>query len=286
MRRPISAFAFSCMILSATSLLAQDIELQSEDAVVDVDERGVDVDVQRESNRRRAASGMNAQIAQWLTIDQRSIVDLAEFGLQRTKTPEVRQLAESIIEDHRALARQLAGFQRATGGTTAEVRRAPLREDSREDARERLRDNRRDRDGVRRPVENLVDRVEDGLERLGDRAERAVENVDDAFDDDSERDVLVDRSSRGPTSAWVQIHREIVERLSEMSKADLDKRSGYEFDASLVGMFVASHLQQEATMKVLAQRATGNLKQNLQRAVTTLRQHRERAEQVMQNAKR
>ncbi|MCO8125337.1 DUF4142 domain-containing protein [Stieleria sp. TO1_6] len=308
-------------LVSFTSLPAQDVQIQAGQTEVQVDgrpsatsdpaavdgsrigRRGAIVDGSANAKLMSKQGSMDRQIASWLIVDQQSMVDLAKFGLQQSKTPEVRSLAETVIRDHQAFADKLtmlANQEQAQPVTRNPATRnnAPIETDTRQrvaDARRQLdeqreaineqrRDAIRDRDGVRGPLENLADRLEDGVERITDRAEIAINNTRNAVDETLSDDTIAVYA--GNRSPWVSIHHDISARLATTARQDLESRSGYEFDAALVGMLVAAHLQQEATLDVLSSRASGQLQQTLQQAASTVKQHRQHAEQVMASIKR
>lgn len=262
------------------------------------------VHVNATANDRQLSSNV---MVDWLLIDQQSIQQLAQFGLTRSKTPEVRQLAETVARDHAALAerlQQLAAAQPHAAGAAnvspdavhrAEVnaeRRQTIRdqrEESRDairDRREQIGDARRAADGVVRPIERLADRVEDGVERVAEGAQNAAEATREAIDANLGDDRVARQPRMQPaTSGTVQLHREIVAQTARIARTDLEQRDGYEFNAAFVGMMEAAHLQQQATFEVMAQHADGELRTVLQDALATIKQHRQAAGQVMQNLK-
>ncbi|MEZ6089284.1 MAG: hypothetical protein R3C05_14875 [Pirellulaceae bacterium] len=261
--------ALGIVSLLATSAISQDVQVDTPQVQIEVDRQRVQVN--RDRDRPRGVDGeemRDRQIARWLITDQKNIVDLAGFGLQRTKTPEVRELAETIIRDHRRLTNQLASHF-GKGADTAP------------DRRDRTRRTDDDRDDARRPLENLADRVEEGVERITDRAERAVNNAREAVRRELNDD---DRPARG--LAWVNIHRDIADKAAEIAQRDLEKYQGYEFDGAFVGMMTAAHLQQEATLQVLSEHASSDMSELLDAALATIQAHRQRAEQVMGTIKR
>lgn len=281
--------------LAASPALAQDVDVKAGDRSVQVDRGSVELEGRNDRQstqplrqRPRAGEDMDRQIAQWLIIDQQNIVNLAQYGLQRTETPQVRALAETIVRDHEAFARKLSETGSRNSDNSADVDSADAesadasrdlpRGEQREAIREARRDVAREEDGDGRVLGNLGDRLEDGVERLADSAERVVDEARDGLD----RAVDGDRSNRINRGArWIDIHREITRKVEEVARQDLQKRRGYEFDAAFVGMLVASHLQQEATLDVLSSRASGDLAQTLEQSLATVKQHRAQAEQVM-----
>ncbi len=284
---------------------AQSIDIDAGRTDVEVGPQGVDVDVNAprpqtasefESGFRESAhSPMNHQVASWLLIDQRGIVDLANFGQQRTKSPEVAKLLEVVVRDHHALSQKLTAYNsltavRTTSGQDAAASDAVQRRlaDGQRDARQELREaNRevrrdviRDQDGVRGPLENLADRLEDGAERIADRAERVAEQTRQSIGV-AVGNGPVSMTVNAADSVWVDIHQQVSQNLSNAAIEDLESRSGYEFDAALIGMLIGSHLQQAATLEVLADKVDGDLKSVIQEALISIQQHRRAAEAVM-----
>ncbi|EMI45507.1 DUF4142 domain-containing protein [Rhodopirellula sp. SWK7] len=285
----------------AGPVVAQDVDVQAGASGVDVRASGVDVDVDAnrqtstDRTQRRRGNGdvtdrTNQQIAAWVMVDQESLIDLSTFGLEHTQSDQVRKLAETVIQDHKKISEKLSPLAawrtRPTWARTSDQiereqqRRLDAAEDRadevREERREVIRDARRDADGVRRPLEDIVDRLENGVERVADRTEDAIENARESID----REMSSDRSRRRGVS-WVAMHRDVSEAVANAAKEDLRQRQGYEFDASFVGMLVASHIQQEATLEVLSKRASGELSETLRETVDTIREHKRQANEVM-----
>jgi predicted outer membrane protein len=254
--------------LFASPLTAQEIGVRAGQADVQVDGANVDVDVRRQDpntpilNRPRTqnpAAVSNAEIAQWVLIDQRNMVALSEYAVQRTQSRDVRNLAEQIINDHQSLIQTLDRFATARPQVRAQ------RQD--QGADEPTEERRRVRDTTRRPLERLADRID---ERVEERAEGGGPRIAQG------RGLL----ARGP-SPWIEIHQEISNQLAEKARKDLEQRQGREFEGAFLGMIVAAHLNEEATLSVLSQRAEGDLKNALENALESAREHREEAEKVM-----
>ncbi|WP_148080432.1 hypothetical protein [Roseimaritima ulvae] len=277
---------------------------------VDTPDTAVQTEADVRVEGRRGSSRLSSKaMVDWLLTDQQSIQQLAQFGLTRSKAPEVRQLAEMVARDHAALAQRLQ--QLSTDRTQGEVdvdvsgqaveraeanaeRRQAIR-DRREEARhaareqrEQIGDARRAADGVVRPIERLADRVEDGVERVAEGAQNAAEATREAIDANLGDDRVARRPRADrmhPQAAAVQLHRQIVAQTARIARSDLERRDGYEFNAAFVGMLEAAHLQQQATLEVMTQHADGELHAVLEDALTTIKQHRQSAGQVMQNLK-
>ena len=277
----------------------------------------------RESMRRGARTSMwrqtmDQQLAQWLIVDQQTVIELAEYGLQQTQTAEVRQLAETVKQDHQQLLQRLQTFLTDQRNRSPEERRPRLettsslggrdvppvadeanaeRRQQRREVREEVRDERREArefaadqrravDGER-PLENLADRVEDGAERIAQGArntlEVAREEIDARVDgDQSRRQVRADQPTNARTSPWVQLHTQIAQQASQHALQTLQNRQGEQFDSAFVGLMIAAHLQEQATLEAMQNRASGELQPVLESALQTTEQHTQKAKQVMQ----
>lgn len=299
-RRTLALACFALLIGSFTTAVAraQIVDVQAGDTAVEVDRDDVQVETLRErqfprTDRQRLGGGdnMDRQIAQWLIVDQRTVISLARYGLERSQSPQVRELAEAIAGEHEEFARKLVeassrDSRNLPPNAATDVPRESTEEAVREDRRGRVREL----DSNRRPVEsrplgNLGARLDEGVERLADTAERVVDDARVGLGRvaaEADRAVDADRASgRTRGARWMDIHRDIAQKLEDVVHEDLQKRQGYEFEAAFVGMLVASHLQQEATLEVLRSRASGELAVTIEQALASVKQHRERAEQVM-----
>ena len=242
------------------------------------------------------APAMQRQMADWLMVNQRSMIGLAQLGQQTAQRPEVRQLADIILNDHQMMMQQLEAYRPAgdridgAAEDAAQDRqddrrdRADLRDDVR-DRREAVRDARRDADGVRRPLENLADRVEDVGERIGEGARNlaegareAVDTVEDRVDDRYDRDASAN-------SPWLQLHREIADQTGRDATAQLSRYRGNEAEEAFLGTVLAAHLQGRATMKVFSSHADAQLRPLIESALQKTQQHEMMAGRLMAQIK-
>ena len=259
-----------------------------------------------------AARSMDSQIAQWLLADQRNIRDLAKFGLGRTKTPAVRQHAETIINDHSKVislleqviqsnaqtsvtqpANQPAGVDpRVVDNVEQRTDRRQARREFRDDQIDANRDvaeARADRvraaDGVRTPAENAVDRVEDGVQRAADGlrnlARNAGDEVDRVVENAAEFAEPTRRDNSNQIAPWVSVHQQIANKVANNARLGLERRSGMQFDQAFLGMIAAAHLEEESTLEVLSQRASPDLRKILDVALQDAAQHGQKAEAIM-----
>lgn len=279
--KPQHAVLFIAAVWSAT-VAAQGVDVRAGEAAVGVDERGVEIDVDAERSGRElarpAARGLaDRDLADWFIADQRAVIELAEFGQQRTKTPEVRQWMEDLAQQHQQLIDRMTNLAQTAANRTSQDSAgdaAAGREGANAAEENRAEESRR-RGGEDRPLQRLAERVE----QIADRAERTVDDIRGAIEEN-----LGDLATRsGAGGAGGQLHREISDQFVAEAKQDLERRAGAEFDAALVGMLAAMELRQAATLQVIQRYADDELRPVIDQASKTVRQHRQRAERVMES---
>lgn len=263
---------------------AQDVDVQAGRTRVEVDRQDVDVDVDRDRNNDRAADAdqtraeADRQIAAWLLVDQKKIVELAQYGSERTQTPEVKELAKTIISDHQHFSRMLQD-RNPSQAANAPNESAENKRSRHDKSTTENRDNDghdRDNDEAR-PILRLADRIEDGVDRVAERIDETRDAVRREFNDGG---LPTERSAW-----WVNVHRQVANELAQAAKQDLARETGYAFDASFVGMLTAALLQEEATLKVLSNHASGKDSDVINNALEQVRDHQQRAARVMESIK-
>lgn len=288
-------FLFGVTLMVAATVAApvrgQEVEVEAGETQVEVTAEESDRDLARPTaGRGERLNVTNRAIARWLLVDQKQLIDLAEYGKQRTKTPAIRELAETIIQDHQAFSEELREVAR--GDREGQRREAPRDRRERDELREE-RPRRRDRnDGDRerirggdRTVEQVLERMEESVEIVQQRAEEIAEGARDTLK--STREALGRRLAEGDTRRgmgsppWVEVHQQIARNTAELVRHDLEELAGNKFDDAFLGMMAAAHVQQEATVEVLAKHARGDFEARLDKAQTTIRRHRKRAEKIM-----
>ena len=304
----------SAMFTASAS--GQGVQVESGDTEVQVGD-GQGVQVQREGGQRARRGGGqgnanaqngqarrgvgNAVIAEWALIDQRNMIELAQFGLQRTKNDAVRQLAQKVLQGHQELAERLEPIAQNAGGQQGGAARANDAEDraqSRQDARDTRQTRREagrdargaadeadpDRGGVAGGVERLGDRLESGAEQLAqetrEAAEATREGIDRAVDGDNDRPA--GGRMTGLNNPLLDIHREIANAAANQARSQLEKYQGTEFDEAFVGLIGSSHLAEQATLTVLNDRARGELATVLNDGLSRVREHLMEAQRTME----
>jgi putative membrane protein len=84
-----------------------------------------------------------------------------------------------------------------------------------------------------------------------------------------------------PASPSAKIEQQINERCLAMLQAELESKSGKEFDACYLGSQIAGHMHMIAALDVLAGQTSGPLQQIVKSAQPTVQKHYDEARQLM-----
>jgi predicted outer membrane protein len=88
-------------------------------------------------------------------------------------------------------------------------------------------------------------------------------------------------ASPEPLDRLSKIEQQINDRCLAMLQAELESKSGKEFDACYLGSQVATHMRMAAALDVLASQTSGQLQQIVKGAQPTVQEHYEEALQLM-----
>jgi predicted outer membrane protein len=80
----------------------------------------------------------------------------------------------------------------------------------------------------------------------------------------------------------IAIDKQIVDRKTEMARQELESKEGLAFDKCYIGSQVGAHMQASAALDVMAQQASGQLKQLASQSKQTIDNHLEQAKQIAQ----
>jgi putative membrane protein len=86
----------------------------------------------------------------------------------------------------------------------------------------------------------------------------------------------------GPIDRTAKIEQQINERCLTMVQAELESKSGKQFDTCFLGSQVAGHMRMIAALEVLASQTTGQLQQIVKSAQPTVQKHYDEAQRLMQ----
>ncbi|MAT14814.1 MAG: hypothetical protein CMJ46_06035 [Planctomyces sp.] len=277
------------------------------------------------NKRAQADQSMNDQIANWLMIDQQATLKFAENAMQKTEDPDVQELLKTVIEDHQNFAESLSSMESASkqGAEHHQKGNQDRNANNKDDAQaQQTAANKKqgeqnkplpkdeDEDNSRDIRPEIADADADAVSQTEAQA-AAIERAkptgksqitvppqariqppssDEAKQQDGHQEDKGDVHETGyrgakTSSPWVGIHDEISQKLVSHSLKDLEQREGHDRNAAIVGMLLASHLEEEATMAVLEKHADGELQQKIADARKIVSQHRQSAESLMETLK-
>lgn len=187
---------------------------------------------------RQAQSGdrFDSHVADCLILSNQEEIALLKFGIERTKNNKVKELAQSMIQDHeKALGelREFASPQHANEELTA---------------------------------------FKEGDREVATREARKVPA--DAADD----------AAGGQNSLMAKLHR-MTKRAHEqclvLSREELTKYQGHEFDQAFLGQQLGMHTGMLAKLKAAQEETSGELSQWTGKAQETTKKHKDHLEKLM-----
>jgi predicted outer membrane protein len=212
---------------------------------------------------QRQANDVSQQVerflAQCLITKNQGEVEFAQFAAQRAQNPQVKQYAERLVEDHKAIIQKLqsrtgaqVGIQqdssiRSAGYSAQEVGKSSANSSQPASARDRAeRTTATEQSDSRRPV---------GMTRTAENQSPELQEL-------------------------ATIERQMAERAQQAFREKLQAKQGAEFDQCFVGSQVVCHMTMLASLEVIQQQASGQLQQIAQESHPKVKQHLDQAEQL------
>lgn len=91
------------------------------------------------------------------------------------------------------------------------------------------------------------------------------------------------QAHQGQKTDFVAIHREIGEKLFTAVKAELESKEGEQFDQCYMTQQVMCHTKMVASLEVLQNHVSGELRNILSEGLDTTKQHLNKAEEIVKN---
>ena len=195
-------------------------------------------------------SRLDGFLANWLLIDNRNEVAIAEIAQQKAQDPEVKRFAQKMIEDHRQFADKLQSFAGTMGYS----------------GRNETPGSTSSRGGT------------DG-NRGGT----------DSNSDDSQGSTTGSQGSRGSSTTGPEygfdgskhmIFEELGQQCLDSAKKELNQHSGADFDRCFMGMMVGEHMKANDMLTVFQRHASGSLKNVLSEGQSTVSTHLDQAKEI------
>lgn len=231
----------------------------------------------RRAATRFAGQGVPLQqaIVQKLRKANEAEIELAKMAQQRVDDPELKQLTQTIIDDHQALNQKLQQFasqkQSGVAGTDRPNRNRANRNRANRDRpnRDRLSGDRDrlseddDDDSQRRPLLSRGDDAENRADRQQRRGGQSAGS-----------------QSTNVPSQLVRIMEQACQNNLEMTKEMLDRYDGKDFQMAFLGQQAIAHTMLIAELKAIASEGPEELQPVVQEAVNTTQKHLEKSRQL------
>jgi predicted outer membrane protein len=210
-------------------------------------------------------------------------VDLSELAQQKAENPQVKQFAEQMIEDHRQMMQQLQQIASTQAGSRASATSA-TETDTRSDAGS-VASGRRDTDISTEGTPGTTSARSDT-----DTAQATSRSSASDLPGSSGASSTTSQSGLSATGATgsgvvmqlAAIDTQIAQRKLQMTKDELQQKSGAEFDKCYIGSAIPAHVHALAALEVLGQQSQGQLAQLAQQAKPKVQQHLDHAKELMQ----
>lgn len=240
------------------------------------------------------------ELAGWVLIDNRGEIQLAQFALEKTESPAVRQFAQRMIQDHQRFAQQLA---QAIGGQGLEQQQPgqPPARDLRPRQTRPDAEARQDGDAIDEAIRESAAEIREAVRE----AERAVEQAEADDEQDQPRRALRGRQDtpgaleerqevevrkvpqpfHGGAAAggqgWLGVKQRLAQQMVEAIQNELQDKQGAEFDVAFMSGQTYRHLQALNTLQVFQQLASPELKPVLEQGARMTQEHLEMAKAIL-----
>jgi len=203
-------------------------------------------------------------ITKKLMIENKAEVEIAQIGVDKASSDEVKKFAQTLVNDHRQLGEELKQFH----GSHVSDRAGSA------DQR-----NLERRDGTK-PVESQRNVSQAGSIKTSDvKSERT--QPDGAI---ANREG-VQGGNQSVAAQVANITEKACKNHLEMVRKELEGRDGKEFDMAFVGMQIASHTRAVAEMQALEGVGSKELQQVVQKAEKHMTSHLDQAKQLADRLK-
>jgi predicted outer membrane protein len=198
----------------------------------------------------QSQSSVDSQLAACLAIDNQKEIVLAQFASQKTQNEEVKAFAQMMIKDHGNFLKEL----QAVAGP--EHRQLTLQGQPAADA------------------ETAQNAQDNATETSGEqpRARRSA------------RPAEIDETAGAAGGLdFLTLKQELAEQCLQSTRAELEKKSGAEFDQCYMFGQVMAHMGMVDHLTVFAKHASPEFRQKLDKALQTTKRHLAEAQQIAES---
>ena len=273
-----------------------------------------------EKTGKHAHEGMHLsksdqRLLQWLVSDNQTEINLAQFVSTRANSPEVKQFAEKMIQDHTAFINKLAAlnpnadldrecadhvadkadkaedrvhkFEEKSGKVQEKAAKASSNaaennaaENADSEKADGDKSDKTDADKANKNDKDRNDKKSAKAEDKETKTARRVEKVEQKLDKAGNK--LTKADSRAAGCDLLAIKKEISERCFASAKQALEAKEGAEFESCYLGHQVVCHMMMRDTLTVFAEHADADeFKTVLREGLETATAHLEKAQALM-----
>ena len=216
--------------------------------------------------RQTQTGALNQEVEQYvaacLLAKNKAEIEIAQFAQQQAQTPQVKEFAQQMVQEHRQLVQQLQPLAGMYGGASRDAAaQSPGVSSEFESQRS---------DTTQLPGSPGASQAEP---RTATNTAIAPQRGGSAQGNEALQQLM-------------QIEKQITERHTKAVRQELQEKQGAEFDKCFLGTQVASHIHMAAALETIAQQGQGRLAQLAQQAQPTVQQHLEHAKQLMEQLER
>ncbi len=230
----------------------------------------------------------DAALVRWISVNNESEIRISEAAQQKAQNEQVKQFAQMMVDEHTKLGQKLQqaanqGGEDAQQGTDTNAIEERIR--NRRNTRENetnANENERNPNSPQNNNNNANDDLNVSFLQNEDPNARPGQGRlrDAARNAELQGDAAGGNMRRG-SNPGVELHAQIKEACTQAFLQELQSKNGAEFDKCYMGQQILAHQDTLATLKVVSQQASPELKQTLQQAQQSTQQHLQKAKDVM-----
>lgn len=266
--KSMAAMAGVVACLAASAMVSAQVERTTQKPASQSQQQGERL----QQGQQSQAQGADAKIATWIALGDFEEITVSQQAVNRASNEQVREFGQKMVDDHTKSLEKL----RELG---AQVAVPPA-------AREQSGQQSRDQSSAQRQTQQNQQTQQTQQNQPGQQANQQNPQRQPATSQSGQQNrgtqqTTASRQGMGGDLDFLSIHREITEECLKAALADLENKSGVEFDKCYMNGQVAAHMKQLETVKVMSQHAQSQeLKDALQEEQQSIKQHLDEARQI------
>lgn len=212
------------------------------------------------TEQAHAEGGLEQSLAILLALGNKAEIELGQLASEKAQNEDVREFAEKMVEEHT----QFLGKLKQVNPQIPDAEGTQLRSAQTTD-----RAGQQDRAGQRGTAQTPQ---RNGVAQAGGATPREGEVARTGFDRNT--------SSAQNQSGLVAVLKDAAQQKLEMSKEELSKYEGQDFDMGYLSSQVHAHVGMLAHLKAMKGKGDSNFNELVDQGITTTSQHLEQAKKL------